>query len=99
MADEKRKIKEYFDGVQPSEDFTRRLLELEQRERAPEAAPRPIPLRRRWALAAIAAVMVLVSLAARSDAMTALVALIAAAYLGLLILLLRRVSFGKKKKS
>ena len=28
MADEKRKIKEYFDGVQPSEDFTRRLLEL-----------------------------------------------------------------------
>lgn len=63
MADEKRKIKEYFDGVQPSEDFTRRLLELEQRERAPEAAPRPIPLRRRWAPAAIAAVMVLVSLA------------------------------------
>ena len=46
-----------------------------------------------------APVLVLVSLAARSDAMTALVALIAAAYLGLLILLLRRVSFGKKKKS
>ena len=63
MADEKRKIKEYFDGVQPSEDFTRRLLELEQRERAPTAAPRLIPLRRRWAPAAIAAVMVLVSLA------------------------------------
>ena len=63
MADEKRKIKEYFDGVQPSEDFTRRLLELEQRERAPAAAPRLIPLRRRWAPAAIAAVMVLVSLA------------------------------------
>ena len=63
MADEKRKIKEYFDGVQPSEDFTRRLLELEQRERPPEAAPRPIPLRRRWAPAAIAAVMVLVSMA------------------------------------
>jgi len=63
VADEKRKIKEYFDGVQPSEDFTRRLLELEQRERAPEAAPRLIPLRRRWAPAAIAAVMVLVSLA------------------------------------
>ena len=63
MADEKQKIKGYFDGVQPSEDFTRRLLELEQRERPPEAAPRPIPLRRRWAPAAIAAVMVLVSLA------------------------------------
>ncbi len=63
MADEKQKIKEYFDGVQPSEDFTRRLLELEQRERPPEAVPRPIPLRRRWAPAAIAAVMVLVSLA------------------------------------
>ena len=63
MADEKRKIKEYFDGVQPSEDFTRRLLELEQRERAPAAAPRLIPLRRRWAPAAIAAGMVLVSLA------------------------------------
>ena len=63
MADEKQKIKEYFDGVQPSEDFTRRLLELEQRERAPAAAPRPIPLRRRWAPAAIAAGMVLVSLA------------------------------------
>ena len=63
MADEKQKIKEYFDGVQPSEDFTRRLLELEQRERAPEAAPRPIPLRRRWAPAAVAAGMVLVSLA------------------------------------
>lgn len=62
MADEKQKIKGYFDGVQPSEDFTRRLLELEQRERPPEAAPRPIPLRRRWAPAAIAAVMVLVSL-------------------------------------
>ena len=46
-----------------------------------------------------APVLVLVSLAARSDAMTALVALIAAAYLGLLILLLRRISFGKKKKS
>ncbi len=63
MADEKQKIKGYFDGVQPSEDFTRRLLELEQRERPPEAAPRSIPLRRRWAPAAIAAVMVLVSLA------------------------------------
>ena len=63
MADEKQKIKGYFDGVQPSEDFTRRLLELEQRERAPEAAPRPIPLRRRWAPAAVAAGMVLVSLA------------------------------------
>ena len=63
MADEKQKIKGYFDGVQPSEDFTRRLLELEQRERPPEAAPRPIPLRRRWAPAAITAVMVLVSLA------------------------------------
>lgn len=63
MADEKQKIKEYFDGVQPSEDFTRRLLELEQRERAPEAAPRPIPVRRRWAPAVIAAGMVLVSLA------------------------------------
>ena len=63
MADEKQKIKGYFDGVQPSEDFTRRLLELEQRERPPEAAPRPIPLRRRWAPAAIVAVMVLVSLA------------------------------------
>ena len=63
MADEKQKIKGYFDGVQPSEDFTRRLLELEQRARPPEAAPRSIPLRRRWAPAAIAAVMVLVSLA------------------------------------
>lgn len=63
MADEKQRIQEYFDGVQPSEDFTRRLLELEQRERPPEAAPRSIPLRRRWAPAAIAAVMVLVSLA------------------------------------
>ena len=63
MADEKQKIKGYFDGVQPSEDFTRRLLELEQRERPPEAAPRPIPLRRRWDPAAITAVMVLVSLA------------------------------------
>ena len=63
MADEKQKIKEYFDGVQPSEDFTRRLLELEQRERPPAAAPRPIPLRRRWAPAAVAAGMVLVSLA------------------------------------
>ena len=63
MADEKQKIEGYFDGVQPSEDFTRRLLELEQRERPPEAAPRPIPRRRRWAPAAIAAVMVLVSLA------------------------------------
>ena len=63
MADEKQKIKEYFDGVQPSEDFTRRLLELEQRERPPAAAPRPIPVRRRWVPAAIAAGMVLVSLA------------------------------------
>ncbi len=46
-----------------------------------------------------APVLVLVSLAARSDAMTAVVALIAALYLGLLLLLLRRISFGKKKKS
>lgn len=63
MADEKQRIQEYFDGVQPSEDFTRRLLELEQRERPPEAAPRSIPVRRRWVPAAIAAAMVLVSLA------------------------------------
>ena len=63
MADEKQKIKEYFDGVQPSEDFTRRLLELEQRAGTPKAAPRPIPVRRRWAPAVIAAGMVLVSLA------------------------------------
>ena len=63
MADEKQRIQEYFDGVQPSEDFTRRLLELEQRERPPEAAPRPIPVRRRWVPAAIAAGMVLVSMA------------------------------------
>lgn len=63
MADEKQKIKEYFDGVQPSEDFTRRLLELEQREETRDAAPRPIPVRRRWVPVAIAAGMVLVSLA------------------------------------
>ena len=63
MADEKQKIKEYFDGVQPSEDFTRRLLELEQRERPPAAVPRPIPVRRRWAPAVMAAGMVLVSMA------------------------------------
>ena len=44
-----------------------------------------------------APVLVLVSLAARSDAMTAVVALIAALYLGLLLLLLRRISFGKEK--
>ena len=63
MADEKQRIQEYFDGVQPSEDFTRRLLELEQRAGTPKAAPRPIPVRRRWVPAAIAAGMVLVSMA------------------------------------
>ncbi len=46
-----------------------------------------------------APVLVLVSLAAKSDWMTVTVALIAAAYLALLLLLLRRISFGKKKKS
>ena len=45
-----------------------------------------------------APVLVLVSLAARSDLMTGVVMLIAAAYLTALLLALHRVSFGKKKK-
>ena len=44
-----------------------------------------------------APVLVLVSLAAKSDLMTIVVCLIAAAYLAVLLLLLRRISFGKKK--
>ena len=44
-----------------------------------------------------APVLVLVSLAAKSDTMAIVVCLIAAAYLGALLLLLRRISFGKKK--
>ena len=46
-----------------------------------------------------APVLVLVSMAARSDLMTLVVCLVAAAYLALLLLLLRRVSFGGKKKN
>ncbi len=46
-----------------------------------------------------APVLVLVSLAAESDLMTGVVMLIAAAYLTVLLLLLHRVSFGKKKKN
>ena len=46
-----------------------------------------------------APVLVLVSLAAKSDLMTGVVMLIAAVYLTALLLLLRRVSFGKKKKN
>lgn len=45
-----------------------------------------------------APVLVLVSLAARSDLMTIVVCGIAAAYLAVLLLLLRRISFGKAKK-
>ena len=44
-----------------------------------------------------APVLVLVSLAAKSDTMAIVVCLIAAAYLGALLLLLRHISFGKKK--
>ena len=44
-----------------------------------------------------APVLVLVSLAAKSDTMAIVVCLIAAVYLGALLLLLRRISFGKKK--
>ena len=44
-----------------------------------------------------APVLVLVSLAAKSDLMTGVVLLIAAAYLAALLLLLHRISFGKKK--
>ena len=43
-----------------------------------------------------APVLVLVSLAAKSDRMAILVCLIAAAYLGALLMLLRRLCFGKK---
>ncbi len=46
-----------------------------------------------------APVLVLVSLAARSDLMTVVVALIAVVYLVLLLILLRRISFGKKEKT
>ena len=46
-----------------------------------------------------APVLVLVSLAAKSDRMTIVVALIAAAYLALLLLLLHRISFRGKEKS
>ena len=45
-----------------------------------------------------APVLVLVSVAAKSDLLTGAVILIAAAYLAALLLLLHRVSFGKKKK-
>ena len=44
-----------------------------------------------------APVLVLVSLAAKSDLMSIVVCLIAAAYLAILLLLLRRISFGKEK--
>ena len=44
-----------------------------------------------------APVLVLVSLAARSDLMAVVVCLIAAVYLALLLLLLRRISFGSRK--
>ena len=46
-----------------------------------------------------APVLVLVSLAAKSDLMTGVVMLIAAAYLAVLLLVLHRVSFEKKKKN
>ena len=46
-----------------------------------------------------APVLVLVSLAAKSDLMTGIVMLIAAAYLAVLLLVLHRVSFEKKKKN
>ncbi|MCR5576618.1 MAG: hypothetical protein K6F56_06370 [Oscillospiraceae bacterium] len=46
-----------------------------------------------------APVLVLVSVAAKSDLMTGLVILIAAAYLTVLLLALHRVSFGKKEKN
>ena len=45
-----------------------------------------------------APLLIFVSLAARSDLMTGVVMLIAAAYLAALLLLLHRISFGKKKK-
>ena len=44
-----------------------------------------------------APVLVLVSLAARSDLMTGIVMLIAAVYMTVLLLVLHRISFGKKK--
>ena len=44
-----------------------------------------------------APVLVLVSLAARSDLMTGIVMLIAAVYMTVLLLVLHRVSFGRKK--
>ena len=45
-----------------------------------------------------APVLILVSLAARSDVMAIVVCAIAAAYLGILLLLLRKLSFGKMAK-
>ncbi len=57
MKDEQRRIKEYYDHIQMTEDFKARLLAL------PEAAPqKPVPPFRLWKPVAVAALAAVISL-------------------------------------
>ncbi len=60
MNKERGKIREYFDSVEMTEEFRQRLLALPRRE---NASPKACPQMRSWKPLAVAAVLVLVSLA------------------------------------